>query len=131
MCQFFRRFDGPHNPLATLLASGAAVVLLACSAAALADNCAVGADATGNDCNGEQAVGGHSTDESRLLHLQGQAALWEMRVERAKQRLINGVTEVKAAEAELKTAEADRRAARMALSAAQKTKQTVLADKAR
>jgi hypothetical protein len=131
MHQFSRTFDGSQSPLAPLLAFGAAVVLFACSASALADNCAVGADATGNDCNGEQAVRGLSMEESHLLQLQGQAALWDLRVDRARQRLISSAAEVKAAEAELKTAEADRKAARAALSAAQKTKQPLLADKTR
>jgi len=105
------------------------VLLLACSAIARADNCAGGTDATGNDCNGEVAVRGLTGEGSHLLYLQGQAALWELRVDRARQRLLNGTAEVKAAEAELKTSEADLKAARVALTVAQKTKQSVLAGK--
>jgi hypothetical protein len=130
MCQSFRTLDGRQAPLARLLASGAAVVLLACSAIARADNCAGGTDASGNECNGAQTVRVLTEEASHLVYLQGQAALWELRVHRAKQRLLNGAAEVKAAETELKAAEADLEAARTALSVAQQTKQSLVAGKA-
>ena len=131
MCQSFRTLDGRRPRVARLLASVAAVLLLGCSSVARADNCAGGTDATGNDCNGEAAVRGLSEEASHLLYLQGQAALWELRVDRARQRLLNTTAEVKAAEAELRASEADLKAARVALSAAHKAKQSLLAGKAR
>ena len=127
MCQSFRTFDGRQSPLATLLASGAAVVLLACSAFARADNCAVSADATGNDCNGAQAVGGLSTAESHLLYLRGQAAIAELRAARAKQRLIDAAAALKTADAAVKSEEAELKTARMALQASEKKQQSLLA----
>lgn len=45
----------------------AVVALLTCSAVARADSCAGGADATGNDCSGAQAVPGLNEAESHLL----------------------------------------------------------------
>ena len=129
MCQSFRTLNARRSALTRHLASVAAVLLLGCSTIARADNCAGGTDATGNDCNGEAAVRGLTGEASHRLYLQGQAALWELRVDRARQRLLNGTAEVKAAEAELKTSEADLKAARVALTVAQKTKQSVLAGK--
>lgn len=109
----------------------AVVALLTCSAVARADNCAGGADATGNDCSGEQAERGRSEAESNLLYLQGREALAELRAARAKQRLIDGAAALKAAEAEVKSAEADLKTARMALQASETKQQSLLASKAR
>ena len=105
------------------------VALLTCSAVAHAHDCAGGADATGNDCTGEQA--GLSEAESHLLYLRGQAALAELRAVRAKQRLIDRAAAVKAAEAEVKLTEAELKTARMALQADEKKQQNLLAVKAR
>ena len=109
----------------------AAVALLTCCAVARADNCAGGIDATGNDCNGKQAVREASEAESHLLYLQGQAALAELRTARAKQRLTDGTADVKAGQAALKNAEAELKTARLALSAAEKTEHSHLVARAR
>jgi len=129
MFQAFRMFDGRQSPWPMLLASGAAVVLLTCSAFARADNCAGGADATGNDCTGGQAMSVRELSEadSHLLYLRGQAALAELRAARAKQRMLDAAAKVKAEEAELKITEAELKTARIALSAAEKPKQGYLA----
>ena len=105
----------------------AVVALLTCSAVARADNCAGGADATGNDCSGAQAGSAFSEAESHLLYLRGQAALAELRATRAKQRMLDAAAKVKAEEAELKITEAELKTARIALSAAEKPKQGYLA----
>jgi hypothetical protein len=107
----------------------AVVAVLTCSAVAGANDCAGGADATGNDCTGEQAVRG-SEAESHSLYLQGQTAFAELRAARAKQRLVDAAAALRAAEAGVKSAEAELKTARMALKAEQK-QQSFLADKAR
>ena len=109
----------------------AVVALLTFSSVAGADNCAGGADATGNDCSGAQAEPVLSAAESHLLYLQGQAALAELRAARAKQRLIDTAAALKAAEAAVKSEEAQLKAARMALLASEKKQQNLLAVKAR
>ena len=108
----------------------AVVALLTCSAVARADNCAGGADATGNDCSGAQAVPGLSEAESHLLYLRGQAALAELRAARAKQRLIDAAAALNAADAAVKLEEAELKTARMALQASEKKQQSLLAVKA-
>jgi hypothetical protein len=108
----------------------AVVALLTCSAVARADNCAGGADATGNDCSGAQAVPGLSQAESDLLYLRGQAAIAELRAARAKQRLIDAAAALKAADAAVKLEEADFKTARMAVQASEKKQQSLLAVKA-
>jgi len=105
----------------------AVVALLTCSAVARADNCAGGADATGNDCSGAQAVPGVSEAESHLLYLRGQAAIAELRAARAKQRLIDAAAALKAADAAVKSEEAELKTARMALQASEKKQQSLLA----
>ena len=107
----------------------AVVALLICSAVARADNCAGGADATGNDCSGAQAVGLNEA-ESHLLYLRGQAAIGELRAARAKQRLIDAAVTLKAADAAVKFEEAELRTARMALQVGEKKQQSLLAVKA-
>ena len=109
----------------------AVVALLTCSAVARADNCAGGADATGNDCSGAQAGPGLSEAESHLLYLRGQAALAELRAVRAKQRLIDAAAALNAADAAVKLEEAELKTARMALQASEKKQQSLLAVKAR
>ena len=109
----------------------AVVALLTCSAVARADNCAGGADATGNDCSGAQAVSGLSEAESHLLYLRGQAALAELRATRAKQRLIDAAAALKAADAAVKLEEAELKTAQIALQASEKKQQSLLAVKAR
>ena len=109
----------------------AVVALLTCSGVALAHDCAGGADATGNDCSGEQAVRGLSEAESHSLYLQGQAAFAELRAARAKQRMIDAAAELKGAEAAVKSAEAEAKTARMALQASEHQQQGMLAVKAR
>ena len=109
----------------------AVVALLTCSAVARADNCAGGADATGNDCSGAQAVPGLSDAESHLLHLRGQAAIAELRAARAKQRLIDAAAALNAADAADKLEEAELKTARMALQASEKKQQGLLAVEAR
>ena len=109
----------------------AVVALLTCSAVARADNCAGGADATGNDCSGAQAVPGLSEAESHSLYLRGQAAFAELRVTRAKQRLIDAAAALNAADAAVKLEEAELKTARMALQASEKKQQRLLAVKAR
>ena len=110
----------------------AVVALLTCSAVARADNCAGGADETGNDCGGAQAVPGLSeSPESHLLYLRGQAAIAELRAARAKQRLIDAAAALKAADAAVKLEEAELKTARMALQASEKKQQSLLAVKAR
>jgi len=109
----------------------AVVALLNCSAVAVAHDCAGGADATGNDCTGDQAaVRGLSDAESHSLYLQGQTAFAELRAARAKQRLVEAATELRAAEAGVKAAEAELKTARTAFKAEQR-QQSLLADKAR
>jgi len=108
----------------------AVVALLTCSAVARADNCAGGADATGNDCSGAQAVPGLSDAESHLLHLRGQAAIAELRAARAKQRLIDAAAALNAADAAVKLEEAELKTARMALQANEKKQQSLLVVKA-
>ena len=105
----------------------AVVALLTCSAVARADNCAGGADATGNDCSGAHAVPGLSDAESHLLHLRGQAAIAELRAARAKQRLIDAAAALKTADAAVKSEEAELKTARMALQASEKKQQSLLA----
>ena len=109
----------------------AVVALLTCGAVARAHDCAGGADATGNDCTGEQAVHGLGEAESHSLYLQGQAALAELRATRAKQRLIDAASALKAAEAAVKSADAELKTARMALQAREQKQQNLLAGKAR
>ena len=109
----------------------AVVALLTCSAVARADNCAGGADATGNDCSGAQAVPGLSDAESHLLQLRGQAAIAELRAARAKQRLIDAAAALNAADAAVKLEEAELKTARMALQASEKKQQGLLAVEAR
>jgi len=108
----------------------AVVALLTCSAVARADNCAGGADATGNDCSGAQAVPGLSEADSHLVYLRGQAAFAELRAARAKQRLIDAAAALKAADAAVKLEEADFKTARMAVQASEKKQQSLLAVKA-
>ena len=107
----------------------AVVTLLTYSAAAHAHDCAGGADATGNDCTGEQA--GLSEAESHLLYLRGQAAFAELRAARAKQRLIDAAAAQKAAEVAVKSAEAEVKTARMALQATEQKQQSVIVSRAR
>jgi len=105
----------------------AVVALLTCSAVARADNCAGGADATGNDCSGAQAGSAFSEAESHLLYLRGQAAIAELRAARAKQRLIDAAAALKTADAAVKSEEAELKTARMALQASEKKQQSLLA----
>ena len=109
----------------------AVVALLTCSAVARADNCAGGADATGNDCSGAQAGPAFSEAESHLLYLRGQAAIAELRAARAKQRLIDAAAALNAADAAVKLEEAELKTARMALQASEKKQQGLLAVEAR
>ena len=109
------------------IAQVAVVALLTCSAVARADNCAGGADATGNDCSGAQAGSAFSEAESHLLYLRGQAAIAELRAARAKQRLIDAAAALKAADAAVKSEEAELKTARMALQASEKKQQSLLA----
>ena len=109
----------------------AVVALLTCSAVARADNCAGGADATGNECSGAQAVPGLSEAETHLLYLRGQAAIAELRAARAKQRQIDAAAALNAADAAVKLEETELKTARMALQASEKKQQSLLAVKAR
>jgi hypothetical protein len=109
----------------------AVVALLTCSAVAHAQNCAGGADATGNECSGAQAVPGLSDAESHLLYLRGQTALAELRTARAKQRLIEAATALKAADAAVKSEEAELKTAQIALQAGEKKQQSLLPVKER
>ena len=93
-------------------------MLLAFGADVHAFDCAAGTDATGNECTGAQATGAQATNsvgqaDSRLLYLQGAAAMASLRLEQAKQRQGAAANSVKDAEADLK-------AARKALSDAEK-----------
>ena len=81
-----------------------AVLLLTFSAHAHANDCAGGADATGNDCNANQAVQGVRATDSHLLYLKGAAAIASLRLEREKQRQSDANTAVKDSEAELRAA---------------------------
>ena len=108
----------------------AVVALLTCNAVARAENCAGGADATGNDCSGAQAVPGLSEAESHLLYLKGATAMASLRLERAKQRLIDAAAALKAADAAVKLEEAELKTARMALQANEKKQQSLLVVKA-
>ena len=108
----------------------AVVALLTCSAVARADNCAGGADATGNDCSGAQAGSAFSEAESHLLYLRGQAAIGELRAARAKQRLIDAAAALNAADAAVKLEEAELKTARTALQVSEKKQQSLLAVKA-
>ena len=109
----------------------AVVALLTCSAVARANDCAGGSDATGNDCSGAQAVPGLSEAESHLLYLKGATAMASLRLERAKQRLIDAAAALKAADAAVKLEEAELKTARMALQASEKKQQGLLAVEAR
>jgi hypothetical protein len=109
----------------------AVVALLTCSAVARAHDCAGSADATGNECTGEQAAPGLSEAESHLLYLRGQEAIAELRAARAKQRLIDAAAALKEAEAAVKVEEAGLKTARMALRASEQKQQSLLASKAR
>ena len=109
----------------------AVVALLTCSAVARANDCAGGSDATGNDCSGAQAVPGLSEAESHLLYLKGATAMASLRLERAKQRLIDAAAALKAADAAVKLEEAELKTARMALQANEKKQQSLLVAKAR
>jgi len=108
----------------------AVVALLTCNAVARAENCAGGADATGNDCSGAQAVPALSEAESHLLYLRGQAAIGELRAARAKQRQIDAATALKAADLAVKLEEAELKTARTALQVSEKKQQSLLAVKA-
>jgi len=130
MFRCLRMCDGRPAYWPMLLASSSAAALLVCSAIARAENCAGGSDATGNICNGEQ-VRELNSAESRVLSLQGQVAVAELRAARARQRLMNGAAEVTAAKTELQITQAELNSARIALSAAQKTGQGSLAVTAR
>jgi hypothetical protein len=66
-----------------------------------------------------------------LLYLQGQVALADLRAARAKQRLIESATAANAAQAEGKSAEADLKTARTALSVAEQKQRSLLATKGR
>ena len=109
----------------------AVVALLTCSAVARANDCAGGSDATGNDCSGAQAVPGLSEAESHLLYLKGATAMASLRLERAKQRLIDAAAALNAADAAVKLEEAELKTARMALQASEKKQQGLLAVEAR
>ena len=108
----------------------AVVALLTCSAVARANDCAGGSDATGNDCSGAQAVPGLSEAESHLLYLKGATAMASLRLERAKQRLIDAAAALNAADAAVKLEEAELKTARMALQANEKKQQSLLVVKA-
>ena len=95
------------------LVRAAAVMSFAFGVDVYALDCAGGADATGNDCTGVQATNSVSQADSRLLSLQGAAAMASLRLEQAKQRQGAAANAVKYAEADL-------RAARKALSEAEK-----------
>jgi len=109
----------------------AVVALLTCSAVARANDCAGGSDATGNDCSGAQAVPGLGQADSHLLYLKGATAMASLRLERAKQRLIDAGAALKAADAAVKLEEAELKTARMALQASEKKQQGLLAVEAR
>ena len=79
-----------------------AIVSFICSAHARADDCAGGMDATGNACNGDQAVREISEAESKLLYLKGAAMMASLRSTQTKQRQSEANAEVKTAEANLK-----------------------------
>jgi hypothetical protein len=115
----------------TRFAQVAVVALLTCSGVARANDCAGGADSTGNDCTGEQAVRELSEAESHLLYLQGQTAFAELRAARAKQRLVDAAAASRAAEEAVKSAEAELKTARMAFKSAQQRQESLLASKAR
>ena len=104
-----------------------AVVLLTFAAHTHANDCAGGSDATGNDCSGAQAVPGLSEAESHLLYLKGATAMASLRLERAKQRLIDAAAALKMADAAVKSEEAELKTARMALQASEKKQQSLLA----
>jgi hypothetical protein len=108
----------------------AVVALLTCSAVARANDCAGGSDATGNDCSGAQAVPGLGQADSHLLYLKGATAMASLRLERAKQRLIDAAAALKAADAAVKLEEAELKTARMALQANEKKQQSLLVVKA-
>ena len=82
----------------------AAVVMLICGAQARASDCAGGMDATGNACNGEQSAPGISEADAQLLYLKGAATMAALRSMQATQRQGDANAEVKKAEAELKAA---------------------------
>jgi len=107
----------------------AVVALLTCSGVGHANDCAGGADATGNDCTGEQA--GFSEAQPHLLYLRGQTALAELRAAQAKRQLIDAAATLKAAEAAVKVEEAELKTARMALQASERKHSRLLATKAR
>ncbi len=86
------------------LVGAAAVMLFAFGADVHALDCAAGTDATGNDCTGAQVTNSVSQADSRLLYLQGAAAMASLRLEQAKQRQGAAANSVKDAEADLKAA---------------------------
>lgn len=91
-----------HLDFRKRIAQIGAVVLLACSSFAQADECAGGAaDA---ECSGAQTANGLSVTESHLLSLKGTAMAAELRVAQAKQHQSEATAEVTNAEANFKTA---------------------------
>ena len=78
-----------------------AVVMLACSSFAQAEECAGGVDP---ECSGAQTANGLSVTESRLLALKGTAMAAELRVAQAKRHQTEAAVEVKTADANLKAA---------------------------
>jgi hypothetical protein len=106
------------------------VALLSCSAVAAAHDCAGGADATGNECSGDQIGSGLSEANSHSVYLQGQMAFAELRAARAKQRLVDAAAGLRAAEVAVKSAEVELKTARMAVKA-EETQKSLLAGKAR
>jgi hypothetical protein len=95
-----------NNDCRSRFAQVAVVALLACAAPAYADNCAGGADATGNACNGEQATAAVlSKEDSQLIYLKGAAAMATLRFEQALQRQRAESVAVKEAEKELQASQ--------------------------
>lgn len=92
-----------HSHSAKRLVQATAATLLLCSMLARADNCAGGADVTGNECNSAAA---HSISEadSRMAHLKGTTWTAEQKVVQARQRQRVANDEVNTAEAQLKKA---------------------------
>jgi hypothetical protein len=84
------------------IAQTAAVVLFTCSALAHATDCAGGADASGNDCNGGAAT--LSEADTRMLYLRGAVTAGELAMIRAKERQSTANVGVTAAETNLKSA---------------------------
>ncbi len=87
-----------HSHSTKRIVQAVASTLLFFSVLARADDCAGGADVTGNECNGAAAAPSISESNSRMVYLKGAAGMAEQKVIQAKQHQRIANDEVKATE---------------------------------